>query len=324
MTEDLNVGGTMRKAFLLGLPFVAVLLICGWAYSQSEPETPAPMQKPYWESFPRSGFRLGVVLSDNNGDLRGVAIEKIQPDSPADKAGLQEGDVIERIDGQRIHSSQDVRELLRNLENSRDLQVEVLREGNPLTVTVTPEKRDFPAFRHIMGGRRLGVNLQELNPDLAAYFQVDPNEGVLVARVEPDSPAEKAGIHAGDIITHIDGNKVNSAEDVSRMISEGDRETIEIIILRHGAEQKIIAKPEEGEFFNHRGAMPELRDLPRMMDSPEFKSEMENLRNEMRDLKDQLQGLRQEELDMMRDEIQNLLKQEMDKLRSELKEKKEL
>jgi membrane-associated protease RseP (regulator of RpoE activity) len=321
----MNVGGPMKKVFLFGLPVLAVLLlIAGFVYSQSDPQSPRPMHKPSWESFPRSGFRLGVVLSDDNGDAKGVAIEKILPDSPADKAGLRVGDILVRIDGQKIQTSRDVREMLRNLDSSKDLQVDALRDGQPLTIAVTPEKRDFSAFHMMMSGRRLGVNLQNLDPDLAAYFQVDPNEGVLVTRIESDSPAEKAGIHSGDIITHINGNKVSSAEDVAKMISEGDAETVELIVLRHGAQQKIIAKPENrGEFFDHRSMMPEMRELPHMMDSPEFKSQMEDLKNELRDLKDEFQGYRKEEIDRMRDEIQNQIKDQMEKLRAELKEKKE-
>lgn len=312
----------MKRAFLFGLPVVAVLLLIGgWAYSKPQPESPDPNHKQFWESFPRSGYRLGVVLSDANGDAKGVAIEKIVPDSPAEKAGLQKGDVLVRIGGEKIQNSRDVREMLRNLGDSKDLEVEILRDGKPLTVTVTPEKRDFMTFA-MGGGRHLGVSLQDLNPDLAAYFQADPNEGVLVTRIEPDSPAEKAGVRSGDIITHIDGNKINSAEDVSRMISEGESETVEISILRHGTQQKLIAKPAKREFFDHRSMMPEMRELPRMLQSPEFNSEMENLKNELRELKDELQGLRKEELDRMRDEIQNQLKEEMEKLRSELKDKK--
>lgn len=318
----------MKKVILFGLPIVAVLLlITGLAFSNPEPQSPPPPHRPSWESFPRSGFRLGVVLSDDNGDEKGVAIEKILPDSPADRAGLHEGDILVRIDGERIQTARDVREMLRNLEGSKDLQVEVARDGQPLTLTVTPEKREFPSFPR-MGGRYLGVNLQNLDPDLAAYFQVDPNEGVLVTRIEADSPAAKAGFHSGDIITHINGTKINSAEDVSRIISDGDTETVEVIVLRHGTEQKLIAKPEKREFFNHRAMMEGMsegmRDLPEMVNTPEFNSEMENLKNELRELKDQMHGLRQEELDKMRDEIQNQLKEQMDKLRSELKEKKEL
>ncbi|HEY7159667.1 MAG TPA: PDZ domain-containing protein, partial [Acidobacteriota bacterium] len=79
----------MKKVFLIGLPIAAVLfLIVGLAYSNPEPQSPPPPHRPSWESFPRSGFRLGVVLSDDNGDEKGVAIEKILPGSPADKAGL--------------------------------------------------------------------------------------------------------------------------------------------------------------------------------------------------------------------------------------------
>src|SRR5262245_22421563 len=288
--KHLNVGGPMKKVLLFGLPIVAVLLlVTGLAFSNPEPQSPPPPHRPSWESFPRSGFRLGVVLSDDNGDAKGVAIEKILPDSPADKAGLHEGDILVRIDGERIQTARDVREMLRNLEGSKDLQVEVARDGQPLTVTVTPEQRDFPSFPR-MGGRYLGVNLQNLDPDLAAYFQVDPNEGVLVTRIEPDSPAAKAGFHSGDIITHINGTQINSAEDVSRIISDENTETVEVIVLRHGTEQKLIAKPENREFFNHRSMMEGMRDLPEMVNTPEFNSEMENLKNELRELKDQMHG----------------------------------
>lgn len=311
----------MKKAFLIGLPFLAVLLfVGGWAFSKPEPEPQDPIHKQLWESFPRSGYRLGIVLSDGKRDADGVAIEKVVPDSPADKAGLQKGDVLVRIGDEKIQNSRDVRETLRNLEGSKELEVEILRDGNPITVKVKPEKREFLPFR--MGsGRYLGVNLQNLDADLAAYFQVDPNAGVLITRIEPESPAEQAGIHSGDIVTHIDGKKVTQADDIRKMVEEGDAETVEITVLRHGVEKKLVAKPEKREFFDHR-KMLEMRELPRMLEDPEFNSEMENLKNELRGLKNELQGLQKEELEKLRGEIQNELKEEMEKLRNELKDKK--
>ncbi len=310
----------MKKAFLVGLPLVAVLLLVGGrAVSKPEPEQQDSIHKHFWESFPRSGYRLGIVLSEGKRDADGVAIEKVVPDSPADKAGLKKGDVLVRIGGEKIQNAGDIRESLRNLESSQELEVEILRDGNPMTVRITPMKRDFLPFR--MGARYLGVSMQNLDADLAAYFQVDPNAGILVTRIERDSPAEKAGMHSGDIITHIDGKKVTQAEDVRSILEDGDAETVEITVLRHGVEQKLIAKPEKREFFDHRN-IPGMRELPRMLEDPEFNSEMEKLKNELRDLKDELQGLRKEELEKLREEIQSELKKEMEKLRKELEDKR--
>jgi membrane-associated protease RseP (regulator of RpoE activity) len=88
----------------------------------------------------------------------------------------------------------------------------------------------------------LGVSLTELTPELRAHFGVPEESGTMVSRVEPGSPAEKAGVRVGDILTRIDGNAVQSSWDVSakvRGLDEGQQVPIEV--WRNGKAQNVTA-----------------------------------------------------------------------------------
>ena len=309
----------MKKGLLIGLPLVALLIAGGVVFSQPEPEESDSIHKHITDSFSRGGFRLGIVLDDTRGESDGVTIAEVVPNGPADKAGFQSGDVIVKIDGKSVTTTNQIRESLRNLEEQKQIEVEVLRDEKPVTLTVTPEKRRM-AWHFPMGRRYIGVNLQELDSDLASYFKVDPKAGLLITRIEPKGPAAEAGIRSGDILTHIDGKKVTDARQVSDLIEEGTSESVEVTVLRNGNEIKMVVKPSKREMFDP-SEMQHLRDLPNMLESPEFKSEMDQLRNQLKEMKQDLEGIRKEELESLRDEIQKELKMEMDKLRSELKDK---
>lgn len=308
----------MKKSLLLAIPVLIVLAISGVALSKPDAEERNWIDQHVWESFPRAGFRLGVVLSDSDTETgkSGLAVTKVLPGSPAEKAGIQEGDIIVSINGERVRASRDVREFLRSLDEAQEVPVVLRRDGQEMTVTVKPEKRD--RFVFFQGGKYLGVSLQELDADLASYFQVDPKAGVLISRVEKDSPAEKAGIRSGDVITHINGKKVNTAEDVREFVHSEETTDVEITVLRRGSEQKFIAQLEKREPMN----FDSFRGMERHFNRPEFRENMDRLKEEMEDLKRELQDLRKQELDQLRDDIQREIQKEMEQLRKELKDKK--
>lgn len=94
----------------------------------------------------------------------------------------------------------------------------------------------------------LGINLTDLTPELRAHFGVPEGEGVMVAKVEPGSPAEKAGIKVGDILTSVDGQAIKSSWDVMakvRGIEEGQQVPLEI--WRNGRAQNLTATIVERE-----------------------------------------------------------------------------
>jgi membrane-associated protease RseP (regulator of RpoE activity) len=88
----------------------------------------------------------------------------------------------------------------------------------------------------------LGVGLTELTPELRTHFGVPEEAGIMVAKVEPGSPAEKAGIRVGDILTRIDGNPIKSSWDVTAKVRKlDDGQQIPVEIWRNGKAQNLTA-----------------------------------------------------------------------------------
>ncbi|MCE7936125.1 MAG: PDZ domain-containing protein, partial [Chlorobi bacterium CHB2] len=105
---------------------------------------------------------------------------------------------------------------------------------------------------------RLGVQMQDLTPQLAKYFGADRNSGALISEVVDSSAAERAGLLAGDIILAIDGKPVNNPNDAARMIREHNEGSVELRILRDRQERTITATLEEAPAMeNHLLPQPD-------------------------------------------------------------------
>jgi S1-C subfamily serine protease len=189
----------------------------------------------------------------------GVYIRAVVKDSPADFADLEEDDIILSLDGKKVRSPSHLRRLLRKKKPGEAAKLEVIHDGRRKKVEVIleeaprrwQEERMFWVPDIIVWGKPrvyLGVSLQELNEDLARYFQVEPESGVLVTDVEEDSPADKAGLKAGDILIAIDGEDVLDPEDVVDILQEYEEgDEVELTVIRFGKEKRIKVVLEEGK-----------------------------------------------------------------------------
>jgi len=125
----------------------------------------------------------------------------------------------------------------------------------------------------------LGVSLLDLTPELRAHFGVPENTGVMVSRVEADSPAAKAGLRAGDVLTGIDGDDLKSAFDVGRAVRQKkDGELLALEIYRDGKVQKLTATVSEKE-----RRMVDLRGLPGKELSPKEMAAMDEAMRTVRE-----------------------------------------
>ena len=94
-------------------------------------------------------------------------------------------------------------------------------------------------------GQRLGVDVLSMTPELRRYFEVDPEIGILVTRVVSESPAERAGIRAGDIILEADGQAIRAPRELVRLVRahpEGER--LEVVVSRKGKEKRFKLTPQ--------------------------------------------------------------------------------
>lgn len=198
----------------------------------------------------------------------GVVIASIEEDSPADKDGLMEDDVIQQVNDVKIRRPSTLSRTIRKIKPGDTAKIVVVRDGKEKSVKVTIEKlkerpglsaaieKSFNALRFLGGRTYLGVQLHQLNNDLADYFGVKPDAGVLVLEVEDDSPAEKAGIKAGDIITKADDETVASPEDIHDILSElYEDDEIAIELIQKGKKKTVKAIIEKTDhskgFYYH-------------------------------------------------------------------------
>ena len=109
---------------------------------------------------------------------------------------------------------------------------------------------DNDSFAFALGNsRRIGVSTMELTKQLADYFGITGGKGVLVTSVSDDGPAAKAGVRAGDVITAIEGEAVDSPGDISRAINRKKEGDVTLTIIRNKSQQTIRVTPREGGSF---------------------------------------------------------------------------
>jgi serine protease Do len=199
-----------------------------------------------------SGSRLGVRLRDIDpdranaiklGEPRGVEVTGVEDDSPAEQAGIRSGDVLLSYNGESIMGAQQLGRLVSETPRGRKVKIEYWREGKVSTLTATtaaPKPMTFPRFptEDIINAREftgplaiptpelvwttpvVGFVCESLDTQLADFFGV--KHGVLVRSVGKDSPAGKAGLRAGDVVTQIGERNVSSPRDITSYV-HGER-----------------------------------------------------------------------------------------------------
>lgn len=231
----------------------------------------------------QGGTFLGVHVEDvtkenmsryGMRDVRGVGVTEIVKDSPAEKAGLRKDDVILGFNGESVTSTRKLHRLVSESSADQNVRLTISRGGSEQEVSATLGKRqgtgmlnakireevkqkmeqlkkEMPKIKsgdstwifHTGSYRRIGIGTQTLTKQLAEYFGV--SEGILVTSVNDNSPAAKAGLKAGDVITAADGEKVNSPGDISRAIGKKQDGPVTLTVVRDRNTRSVIVTPEK-------------------------------------------------------------------------------
>lgn len=276
---------------------------------------------------------LGVYMQNIDKDMaeafdlkteKGVLVDDVVDDSPAKDAGIKRGDVIVKLDDEEIDNSDDLSNAVAKHDPGDKVTVAVLRDGKERTYDVELGKNrtmDYTYSFHTPSGNRsgrsgnytwsffgdeggyLGVSTIELSDQLADYFGA--KSGVLVSEVEDDSPAAAAGIKAGDIIVKVEGEDIDSPEDLHDLIrdyNKGDK--VDIEVLRRGNTETLTAELDEtkgstawGNVGPQMFNIPNIQNIPGMHryddNSTKMSEDMDQLRDEIQQLKDEISQLKE-------------------------------
>jgi serine protease Do len=169
---------------------------------------------------------LGVGIQPVTEDLaskfgvregEGVLINEVFENDPAAKAGIQPGDIITKVGGKSIDTPSTLSRTIAGTSPGQKIDVEVYHDGKRKVLSVElAERKEEAAFASIPPKQpeaMLGINVQDLTPELAERFHIKEEKGVLITKVDQGSAAESKGLREGDLIKELNREKINNAED---------------------------------------------------------------------------------------------------------------
>lgn len=199
-----------------------------------------------------------LKLKDDNG----VEVKRVDPDSPASKAGLKENDVILEVNGKTIEDIDEFQLAIGESQPGAKVSLTIWRAGGRrgLSATLTarpenffafggpdpqnapmppmpafPQPFQFPGFS--ANAPLVGFEGETLGSQLAAYFGV--KEGVLVREVNGDTPAQRAGLKAGDVVVKVNGTPVASPREIIGLVRTSGKKVVAFSVVRNKKEMTI-------------------------------------------------------------------------------------
>ena len=168
--------------------------------------------------------QLTPQLAESLGldDTHGALVAGVTPDGPAAKAGIKTGDVIATFNDKPIDTHNGLPALVAAGKVGETVGVDVIRDGKRKTLDVTLAKLadDDVAEATTPSKGKWGLMLRELTPEERAQREIADGQGVLVTGVAPDSPAEEAGLHRGDIVLQVNRKSVGSVEGLRAEVAK--------------------------------------------------------------------------------------------------------
>ena len=247
------------------------------------PPSRPTVQERFFSLDSESSGQIGVTVED--GEERGVVVQAVQADGPASDAGIEVGDVITEFDGSRVVGTRQLRRIVSETPVGRSVPVTVLRGGEEQSLEVTlrtatdgfrwnpdsfqsgiqdaiqtareatEQVRNLEIFSDGIDfsgnfGRRsarvLGAQTESMTEELREFFGAASDEGVLVTSVDAESISATAGLHVGDVIVGVDGNRVDSPVDFRSLAGAviASDNPVTLSVFRDQTALELTAEPE--------------------------------------------------------------------------------
>ena len=197
---------------------------------------------------------LGVSIQSMTPDLakalkleerQGALVAEVAPGGPAAKAGIRQGDVIEGFNGESIKGAHDLPVMVAKTPVGEEATVTLQRHGKTQTVPVTvgklPSERMAGEESGPVGQSQWGLQLQDVTPQMARQHGLPHESGVMIAGVQPDSPAERAGLQRGDLIREVNRQPVQSVQEVRDALAKGETQDAAVLLVKRDQGSLFVA-----------------------------------------------------------------------------------
>jgi serine protease Do len=347
----------MLKQFLATVAMMPMLLSGSHAAQRWTVEPSDPMGIPSEDSG--SSSYLGVDIADITTDRmatlklkeeKGVEITMVDQDAPAGKAGIREHDVVLTMNGTPIESKAQLQRMIHETPAGRVVALGLSRDGQPVTIKVQLASRgkefsqgnwengkdlhieippipnlpeiDVPNIGvvYVRSSMRSGLMVENLTPQLGEFFGAKSGNGVLVRSVERGSRAEKAGLHAGDVIVKVADQPIHDTSDFAHALHSHGSGSVTVGVIRDRKEQTLtLTLPEQrdsGEVIEESFQAPEL--------NADRQKELSELQNEVAKLRPQMELVREEalksstEMQKVQCEEEKAMKQQAERVKREV------
>jgi serine protease Do len=198
---------------------------------------------------------LGVVIQSVTPALaksfgleesKGALVSQVFKDTPAERAGIKQGDIILEFNDEEIEAFSDLSRKVASTPPGKTIQLKVFRDGKILTLEVTVAEMEEKVETAMAPSKKpLGLTVQNITPDIAQGLGLEDGTGVVVTEVTPRSPAAEAGIRRGDVIQEVNRRPVENVDAFGQAIEEAmDQESILFLIRRGENNLFVTVSPE--------------------------------------------------------------------------------
>jgi serine protease Do len=190
---------------------------------------------------------LGVKIQSVTPDMKavygageGALVVEVVPNSPADKAGIKEGDIITRVDNKPIHTDADLVETVAFTSPGTRVTLTIIRDKKETKIPVTiGSYEESPEVS--LSSEREGIKVENITPQLRERYRIPSDQaGVVVTRVSVDSPFYSVGIREGDVIYRVNDKKVRNVAEFNSAISEAKNIGRAYIWVRRGFSNYVL------------------------------------------------------------------------------------
>ena len=177
----------------------------------------------------------------------GVLVGGIVEDAPADKGGIEIGDIILRFNKEKVTNARELSRLVARTPPNKTVEIQLFRNGHLKTLDIKiGEAKEIPVLAERIS-EEYGMVAQEITPELMKRFGLKEGKGVVISKVTPGTPASRAGVWPGDVIVEVRKKKIRGLEDYCHILDEIERGRNVLMLIKRGERTfYVVVKQERG------------------------------------------------------------------------------